>query len=607
MRDHIPVQALDPQLEVLKISAPPGNPNHLTIGPIFQGFSQLEELRIVRSNVPAIGRHSFWGVPTLRVLDLSHNDVSQALDYNFRGLANLLELRLDDNRVESLPSGTFRHLPELRLLSLARNRIQELVPRLFLMLGKLQELDLSRNRLVELSPEVFKDVQELKVFIARCFRCPGAEGVHFSLFSAVQELKELKVFRCRGCGLSNVNSLIYQLLPDLVHLDLGDNEFKYVDSDEFRNLRRLQVLRLDGNQLPVVLEKTFSGSPVDGHLDLRHVDLARNRLAVVTAQAFANLSTLRQLDLSYNKLDRLDAATFLPMADSLRSLNLSGNTVPLAEVKYFLQQLPRLRDLGLADMGVSQLPADLFGYHEHLKTLNLSGNHFTHLPAQRLSAVPKLYELDLSRNRFRGLDDRLLLRLEAVKRVHLRDNPWVCDLCNVMPLLSRANRSSPSSWLDLRQLRCDSPHHLRSRHLHSLRPAALEWCIAGDQGPGYADGSGRLHDNPRAGFVAAGIAVLLLLLAASALLAWLAYSRHHAARYYTREEARGPEREAIFENPAAVLGDSGDIKYKIVAAGPAADSQHPAPLKKKKKKTVTICTIDSIAKDPELRTLTNGT
>lgn len=159
MTNPIPIHSMDQQVEVIQITAPPDSPNALTIGPIFQQFTRLEELHIVRSNIPSIGRYSFWGVPTLRKLNLTQNNISHVLDYNFRGLANLLELHLDDNRIESMPSGTFRHLHELRVLSLARNRITELVPRLFLMLGKLHQLDLSDNQLIELNPEVFKDVQ----------------------------------------------------------------------------------------------------------------------------------------------------------------------------------------------------------------------------------------------------------------------------------------------------------------------------------------------------------------------------------------------------------------------------------------------------------------
>lgn len=165
MTNTIPTVLMDSQVEVLQISAPEENQNSLTIGPIFQQFAHLEELHIVQSNVPAIGKHSFWGVPTLRVLNLTHNNISQVLESNFMGLANLVELHLDDNRIESMHSGTFRHLQELRILSLARNRITELAPRLFLKLAKLQKLDLSGNTLNELNPEVFKDVQVILIFL----------------------------------------------------------------------------------------------------------------------------------------------------------------------------------------------------------------------------------------------------------------------------------------------------------------------------------------------------------------------------------------------------------------------------------------------------------
>jgi len=412
------------------------------------------------------------------------------------------------------------------------------------------------------------------------------------------------VFRCRGCGLSNINTLIYRLLPDLLYLDLGDNEFKYVASDEFRDLRNLQVLMLDGNQLPVVLERTFGNNGASGgQIDLQKLSLARNRLAKVTAAAFANLTTLQELDLSYNKLDRLETVTFAPLAESLRRLQLSGNSIPLSQVKFVLQAIVKLRDLSLADMGITDLPLGFFVYNEHLRSLNLSGNSLLHLPAQALSPIPKLQEIDLSRNRFRGLDERLLLKLESVKVIHLQGNPWICDLCHMSYILNYMNKSNLS--VAMRQLKCASPYSLEGRLFGSLSRSSLSWCTSNDGGLGYM-GSGDgimstnfLAEHSRFGLLAAGTAVLLLLLTGAALLAGIAYSRHHAAHYYTREEQRAPEHEAIFENPAAILGDNGDIKYKIVAL----DIAKPPPRMKK----VSISTIDGITKDPELHSLTNGT
>lgn len=56
----------------------------------------------------------------------------------------------------------------------------------------------------------------------------------------------------------------------------------------------------------------------------KFIDLSRNLLAKVTDDAFTNLSNLTYLDLSYNKLQNLEAASMEPLK-SLHSLNISGN------------------------------------------------------------------------------------------------------------------------------------------------------------------------------------------------------------------------------------------------------------------------------------------
>lgn len=158
MIDSVPVNEMSLDMKVLFISAPENNWNSLTIRPVFQKFKTLEEIRIRRSNIVQIGMHSFWGVPTLKVLDFTFNNLSILFDHNFRGLVYLTELHLDDNSIQRLQSGVFQHLTDLKILTLERNRLKELVPRLFLKLSKLQVLKLSGNRLLELPPEVFKDI-----------------------------------------------------------------------------------------------------------------------------------------------------------------------------------------------------------------------------------------------------------------------------------------------------------------------------------------------------------------------------------------------------------------------------------------------------------------
>lgn len=62
---QIPIKEFDEEINVIVIRKPK---HSLQVGAVFQSFKKLEILRIIESNVPAIGMHSFWGVPSLRVL-----------------------------------------------------------------------------------------------------------------------------------------------------------------------------------------------------------------------------------------------------------------------------------------------------------------------------------------------------------------------------------------------------------------------------------------------------------------------------------------------------------------------------------------------------------
>jgi hypothetical protein len=365
-----------------------------------------------------------------------------------------------------------------------------------------------------------------------------------------------------------MNAHIYSLLSGLTHLDLGDNQFKYLPSDSFRDLRKLLVLRMDGNHFPVILEGTFGSQS-----KLQALTLARNRLAKVTTHGLLNLTSLMELDLSYNKLDKLETLTFTPMAETLRTITVSGNNLQMPEFTYVLQVITKLKELSMADMGITitDLPLGTFLHLENLKFLNLSGNEFKHFPVQLLSPLTKLQELDLSRNKFHGFDERLVARMESIASVHLEENPWACDLCHISSMLARVNNSD-----NMKRVVCSLPQGLKGRRLDSLQSGSLGWCGSGFgyREEGFA-GLALTH-NTQLGLIAAGAAVALLVVTMAAVVAGLLYNRHHAAYYYTHEDKRGPEHNAILQKNG----------------GP------PEVIKK-----VSIATIDEITKDPDLQVI----
>ncbi|CAL8140375.1 unnamed protein product [Orchesella dallaii] len=507
----IPMERMNPSTEVIKIVGPRDKPNNLTIGRLFKQFKRLEELHIVGSNIPNIGENSFWGIQSLRVLDLSRNSISNLIESNFKGLVNVENMSLAENAIESLVSASFVNLPQLRSLDLSRNRVSKLVERLFYGLHMLEYLDLSENHILELNPDVFRDIWRLR---------------------------EL---RCRKCALNTINPLLYALLPGLEVLDLGLNEFQYLRREEFSRLPRLHTLYLDGNLISSIVDHAFHS------VQLKILTLGHNRIARVDRFAFFN-ATIERLDLSANKFESLDKLTFteLRTQDTLKELDLSRNPrLKISPLIIILSENPQLEGLSLAYNELEDIPLDLFELQGNLRYLNLSGNRLNELYLHHFTHLHSLRVLDLSWNLLKGLDGDILTHIDRVatfQDIRLEGNPWHCDLCHIVSLLKWVQRTSlfkdgcsfssenyaPNAPTCLR---CSAPPVFQGRNLLSLEESDLGWCSSGAEPVSILS-----IDDPKLGlFLGCGI-IIIFLMAASIYV--IVRSRYQSAHYYTREGDR---------------------------------------------------------------------
>lgn len=373
----------------------------------------------------------------------------------------------------------------------------------------------------------------------------------------------------RGCGIKRINTQLYHLLPYLSHLDLGNNQFQFLDKDEFRDLHHLHSLKLDGNLLPVILEKTFVNQQ-----QLKYLCLARNRLAKITNTAFQNLDSLVELDISFNKMKSLDNDTISYLNETLQKLSLSGNYFKWNLLKSMLENLTRLWHLEIAQMKFTSLPQ--YVLPEKIKHLNISWNNITTLNVQTFPV--NLQEIDLSHNELKGLNDSVIVKLKTLKYVNLSGNPWSCTFCHITSMLFHMNKT------DLfKNLTCASPRTLKGLKLSAIRLEDLTTCnskYGDDESPG----------DIKLGLIVGIVSFAILTVLSVVFVVWSCVRRH--SRNRARQQKRVAEEAENSLRSATAIFCKDEISFKF-----------PLDLTQRK---MSVSTIDEIKRDSQ-QGLPNGT
>ncbi|XP_076336220.1 uncharacterized protein LOC143239214 [Tachypleus tridentatus] len=518
---EIPTNSMDRDTQVLTVTSPPDNPNFLTIGRIFLEFPYLEEIHLTNSHVPAIGDSSFWPGKRMKILDLSYNNITLLHDQDFNGLSNLEVLDLSNNEIISTPSAPFRFLSNLRSLSLANNHFQRLVPRFFYMLKKMDKLDISGNPLKELDPENLKD------------------------------LRPLRILRLAGCELRSLHSLVYQNLPNIHELDLRNNNFFFLAPEEFRHLKNLRILRLDGNYLKEIREKTFGGH------SLEVLGLSRNNIIKLLPCSFCNTS-VKYLDLSYNRLSSLTADVLTMVSNSLDTLNLGFNPLDIYTVFSTVSVLHRLQNLSLAGMDIDKLLPHTFEKNPELRYLNLSHNNIPEIPNEFLQPLVRVEVIDLSYNKLQELTFEVLFSMNNTPSLQLfllHSNRWSCLECNVSPLQEYFNQSDLYEKICGGQddcLKCVTPPELARRGLMSVQREELELCAMPLPQSHVGVNASKIGT-----IIAVVVIVILVLVIASAIMIY----KRQSADYYTHEQER--VENAAYDNIAIVDKNGGLQMNKV--------------------------------------------
>ncbi|XP_076854693.1 leucine-rich repeat, immunoglobulin-like domain and transmembrane domain-containing protein 1 [Brachyhypopomus gauderio] len=183
--------------------------------------------------------------------------------------------------------------------------------------------------------------------------------------------------------------------------------------------------------------------PTNFPLDTFKLRIEKTAITSISSEAFAYLSSLEFLWMSFNALSVLYVNSFHGL-HTLDELRLDGNILPSFPWEC-LMDMPGLRLLDLHNNKITSIPADAAIYVKNLTYLDLSSNGLATVPLEVLTV---------------WFSPKLSLDTENSKMIlGLHDNPWQCD-CRLFDLVQfRKSPSSSVTFIDLR-LRCSEPDSL---------------------------------------------------------------------------------------------------------------------------------------------------
>ena len=208
------------------------------------------------------------------------------------------------------------------------------------------------------------------------------------------------LFRCHGDNVvsNQVSLIIYP--PDIITLNLRQQNIIDISENHFHNLDLLKQLILNDNKL------TFLHSLVFTNLKyLSYLSLKGNFLVNLHVALFKNLKELTILLLSDNNLKSLELGIFQNLT-KLIELYLDNNNLVTFHPDLF-RHLKGLTSLILYTNELNYLPLKLLDNTLNLNTLDLRNNYLFEIPKEVLSYVSNLAYLKLSYNEITSVEKDL--------------------------------------------------------------------------------------------------------------------------------------------------------------------------------------------------------
>ena len=351
-----------------------GNTGHIVIIPLC-----FQKLKLANNRITSLEQTDFEGINSLRVLDISHNALSEIKQDPFEKLWDLEELDISQNGVKVF--GVQAGLENLKKLNVASNQLTDLSPLGHFM--QLTHLDASQNQIGSLAESVFSRGHTFaKVNLSH-------NAIHkidrFAFHNTAQDVLDLshnhltslthyawrriKKLYLHGNMIANISTDAFDDLNTLLVLNLASNSLTSLPKHCFNNIYNLKWLSLSNNPIGRHLESTRAVATLNVLWKLETLKLSHVGLRYIQMTLFANLTLLKNLDLSGNQLTQIPAGA-LSSLQRMDELDLKDNALTVVDPVVFTK-IPHLHKIDVS-MNPLQCTCELMPFRNWLLTSNLS-------------------------------------------------------------------------------------------------------------------------------------------------------------------------------------------------------------------------------------------
>lgn len=328
--------------------------------------------------------------PTLKEVQsfiASHNAIEMIPNDLFKNMEKLNEIDLSFNEILHFNETTFSRPNDtvsLTILNISNNRLENVTFEDSGKWGKLRSLDLSHNRIEKL---------EIKVEL------PELETIDLSF----NILKFLLPFHARNLRRFLASNNEFMGIPDrlfnemeetLTEIDFSFNKIARIYDFVFENLKTLAILNMSHNCI-ISLETTTENA-WNFHR-LKMLDLSYNRIENVNANLFAKAENLEEFHLENNRIKTIELKTKL---DKISYVNLATNQIEEKNISNLISNLGQsLKKLDLSRNALTHVNLTALSRNStNLQWLSLSDNDLTHLDNVTREQFPNISALDISWN-----------------------------------------------------------------------------------------------------------------------------------------------------------------------------------------------------------------